>query len=509
MRKRWPLIVLLVVVLLAGGGYTYYRLVLTSAQAEEQPTIQTTQAYQGSIVISVDGTGNLMPAAEVNVGFQTSGLLVELDVQVGDHVEAGQVLGRLDTTDLELAVEKAKAQLDQAQAGLDSLSVGPSDSSVVSAQTNLSDARANLTEQQVSLAAATERARLSWVTAANNLRDAQASYSEIYWSNRSMEQKLADSGQSLPQSNVDDEAAAWHAVENAQASMDSARLSYETAQQQEQTTLQTARGQVSTAQSSLDALYVGASASEVVSAQSSLTQAQIAYEQAQAGLDKAVLKAPISGTVMSVGANVGEQVGTGSIITIDNLDTPLLRFWVEESSLSSVKVGERIEIIFTALPDSTYTGKITRIEPALVTVNNTSALQVWATMDQAPTEATTATVSLLSGMAADVTVVEAEADNVVVVPLQALRELGNDQYGVFVVGTDGSQQLRPVQLGLQDEVSVEIRSGLQAGEVVSLGVKSSTSTAASSTTDQNPFGQGGFEGGFGPGMGPVFMDGGR
>ena len=65
----------------------------------------------------------------------------------------------------------------------------------------------------------------------------------------------------------------------------------------------------------------------------------------------------------------------------------------------------------------------------LVTVGGTTAVQSWASIDT-----TAHPVKLLGDMNVEVEVVAGEALNAVLVPVQALRELGEDQYAVFVVG---------------------------------------------------------------------------
>jgi multidrug efflux pump subunit AcrA (membrane-fusion protein) len=91
-------------------------------------------------------------------------------------------------------------------------------------------------------------------------------------------------------------------------------------------------------------------------------------------------------------------------------------------------------------------------------------------------------------MNADVEIISAEARDALLVPISALRELGPDQYAVFVVQPDGELLLRPVRVGLQDYVNAEILSGLELGEVVSTGVEESTETAVPEemTPPQNP-----------------------
>jgi hypothetical protein len=86
------------------------------------------------------------------------------------------------------------------------------------------------------------------------------------------------------------------------------------------------------------------------------------------------------------------------------------------------------------------------------------------------------------------------------VPVQALRELGEDQYAVFVVrpggAADGELEMRVVEVGLRDYVNAEIRSGVQRGEVVSTGERTSSSTSSSpANTNQFPG-----PGGGGPGF---------
>jgi multidrug efflux pump subunit AcrA (membrane-fusion protein) len=73
------------------------------------------------------------------------------------------------------------------------------------------------------------------------------------------------------------------------------------------------------------------------------------------------------------------------------------------------------------------------------------------------------------GLNASVDIIGGRTENAVLVPVEALRELGSDEYAVFVV-ENGEPTLRIVQVGLIDFVSAEIISGLEAGEVVTTGI---------------------------------------
>ena len=219
-----------------------------------------------------------------------------------------------------------------------------------------------------------------------------------------------------------------------------------------------AEAQVAQAQAELDELLAGASASDLENAQLQVDQAQLSLDSALRSLEDTVLVAPSAGTVTAVEAVAGESVGTSAIVTLSDLAEPVVQFWVEEADMSSVSVGNRVEIIFEALPDYVYPGEIVSVDPALVTVDSTSAVQSYASVDLGAHP-----IDLISGMNAEIEVVAGEALNAVLVPIEALRELGTDQYSVFVVNASGELEMRIVELGLKDYVNAEIISGLEAG----------------------------------------------
>ena len=110
-------------------------------------------------------------------------------------------------------------------------------------------------------------------------------------------------------------------------------------------------------------------------------QVTLALEEARSDLEAAELRAPIAGTVVEVTAMGGEHVDTSPFITLADLEEPVLQFWVEESEMRGVAAGNQVEIIFEALPDDTFTGEVIRVDPALVTVDGTLAVQAWTSVD--------------------------------------------------------------------------------------------------------------------------------
>jgi len=72
-------------------------------------------------------------------------------------------------------------------------------------------------------------------------------------------------------------------------------------------------------------------------------------------------------------------------------------------------------------------------------------------------------------VAASVDVIAAQAKNAILVPVEALHEISTGQYAVFVM-KNGTPTLTMVEVGLQDGTFAEIKSGLEAGEVVTTGI---------------------------------------
>jgi len=85
---------------------------------------RTATVSVGNVQAAVAGTGTVEPDQQQNVNFRVSGTLTEVDVQVGQQVTAGQTLARLDSTDLQAAVDQAQATLNQQQANLAKVAAG-------------------------------------------------------------------------------------------------------------------------------------------------------------------------------------------------------------------------------------------------------------------------------------------------------------------------------------------------------------------------------------------------
>jgi HlyD family secretion protein len=418
-RRGW-LLGLVALAVIGTGGYLYYSKTAQAAQAPAAPALQTAKVRTGDLRITATGAGTLTPAAEIDLAFRTGGTLTDLPVKVGDTVKAGAVLARLDEAAAKLQVAQAELNVQGAQAKLDDLTTGTT--------TTIDPNR--LTAVAVAVKQATD-----------TLADAQANYDAVFDVARDWElndPKIADKL-------LAERDAAARALAKAQDALTVARAQYRLTSSGLTTDLSADR-------------------STVAQAQLSLEQAKLSLEAARLALSNTVLIAPMAGTVTAIKADVGEAVSASPIVILSDLDQSLLRLVVEENDASKIAVERPISAVFDAAPEVTFNGTIVRVDPLLVSVDGSPAVQAWATLDTADSK-----TNLISGMSAEVEIIAGEAKNALLIPAQALRELAAGSYAVFVVQPDGQLKLTPVTIGLRDFANVQILTGLKADDVVSTG----------------------------------------
>lgn len=98
-----------VAVLLIAGLFGWQR--VTANKAAINARVQTGTVTRGTLVATVNAAGNVSAPQEATIAVQTSGRVVQVNVQAGDAVKQGQVLMQLDPTALQLARESAQASL--------------------------------------------------------------------------------------------------------------------------------------------------------------------------------------------------------------------------------------------------------------------------------------------------------------------------------------------------------------------------------------------------------------
>jgi multidrug efflux pump subunit AcrA (membrane-fusion protein) len=450
-------IILFFVIVIAGAGYYYYsaQIASTEAAAADEAAMQTAMASQGDLVIFASGAGSVVPASEIGLGFDESGVLIEMNTAVGDQVQEGDVLARLQTssTPEEIAASISDAELE-----------------VIRAQQELDDLYANADISRTN-------ALSNIATYAQEVRDAQYQMENYtlptYLQGLETIEALDTMKAQLDAASEAFEPYRYYAAENetrqellealndAQSQYDAAvkRLNYEYV-------LQVAQANLEKARQEYEEYKEGPATDELALAQAELANAQAKLALAQEAQSVIDLVAPMQATVMAVDASVGEAVGTEAIVTLADLEQPLLEVYMDETDLDKVALGYAAEVIFDALPDRTFSGEVIAVYPGLETVSNVQAVKLLVLLDEESLDEATV---LPVGLNASVDVIAGRTQNAVLVPVEALRELEPGEYAVFVV-EDGEPKLRMVQVGLMDVTYAEIISGLEAGEIVTTGI---------------------------------------
>ena len=99
-KLRWFLVGIIVLAIAGGAAFYYTSSTQASTTTEETP-VQTATAFRGDIVLYANGTGTLAPANEVTFGFGVSGQITELNVRIGDTVEAGKLVSVMQAQGIE------------------------------------------------------------------------------------------------------------------------------------------------------------------------------------------------------------------------------------------------------------------------------------------------------------------------------------------------------------------------------------------------------------------------
>lgn len=479
--------VILIGGLIGGGYFAYLRISSSQTTNAEETPLQTAKATTGDLVLYANGTGTIIPAEETNLSFKASGQVSEIYVKIGDQAEAGDVLAQLDDTD-------AQIQLAEAQETMNALTSAAA----------LATAKQTLAEAQESFDLAKETLEFL------------ISPEILYWEEKAAgrEQVLADA-QAATQTDTSDEAKqnvneAQTSLAYAQAQLEYFETVYEETYIPENFTqykTMTFRGRTITRVVQVEDEETGEMVDSITPpsegeiamaradydlAKASVAEAQIyldvlngaeitegatganlvtyietkhALETAEYNLKATELIAPIGGTVTALEFNVGDLVDGSSVITISNIDQPYqLDAYLDAEDWGQVRAGYRVEVTFDIIPDQIFTGTVTEVYPTLDTTSSSSALvRITAQLNEA------IPYDLPAGSAASVDVIGGQAEQAVLVPVEALHEIGDGQYTLFVI-ENGNLRLRVVKVGLQDLTQAEIISGLNAGDVVTTGV---------------------------------------
>lgn len=162
----------------------------------------------------------------------------------------------------------------------------------------------------------------------------------------------------------------------------------------------------------------------VESADDSLENAENKLSNTQDSVDDYTITAPISGTVITKNAKVGDKIsksssGTTTMAVIYDLSTMTLEMSVDELDVANVKVGQSVEVTADAVEGETFTGTVTNVSLQSSYSNGVTNYPVTVTLDD--------TGNLLPGMNVDAKIILDSSEDALVIPASALMR-GNRVY---------------------------------------------------------------------------------
>ena len=214
-----------------------------------------------------------------------------------------------------------------------------------------------------------------------------------------------------------------------------------------------------------------------------IDQQEATLKQAQLNLDYTDIRSPVDGTVVARNVDVGQTVAASFqtpvlFLVAQDLTKMQVDASVSESDIGYVKNGESAEFKVDAFPDRVFQGVVGQVRQAPITVQNVVTYDVVVNVDNPE-------LLLKPGMTANVTIITARRDQVVRLPLDALRfhprgaraasaadpVSGSDAFSshqarVWIASVGGIKPVT-VSVGLDDGANVEVLSGpLKPGDQV-------------------------------------------
>ena len=493
-KKNWKLLVPAVCVIVAGGAFLLWPKQAKPASVDASYT-EAAPEYR-NVSNTLSGTGTLNPANTYTVKSLVDGKVLTSTMEEGDTVDEGTVLYTIDNSDASTNFEKAEIAMQQAQRSYDKVV----DRQYVRAEVagTVSNLKVNKGDevtsgQEVAVIRDSSKMLLTLEFPAADAANFSVGQSADVTLDGTFEQLTgtvtsvtgtdALSAGNLLTRTVTiavrnagglTTAQAATASINGVSSIGSAVFGY----QAERTLTAQAAGTVTAinvqegAEVAKDDILIGLSGDDLTesiqSASESLRSAEISMQNLQDAMNNYTITAPINGTIIEKDAKAGDAAKAGDTLCIVyDLSYLEMGINVDELQISSISVGQKVQITADAVPDKTYVGTVTRVSMKGTANGGTTTYPVTIRIDD--------TDGLRPGMNANAEIVVAEANNALVVPNAAVVR------GSYVLVTKDSPSAAnadtameapegfvyvPVKTGVSDDDYTQIVSGIQEGDTI-------------------------------------------
>lgn len=494
LKKNWKWLVPVLCVAVAGGVFLIRPQQAKPASVDASYTEAAPE--RRDVTNTLSGTGTLNPANTYTVKSLVDGKVLTGTIEEGDIVEESNVLYTIDSSDASTNFEKAEIAMQQAQRSYDkvvdrqyvraevagvvsSLKVTKGDEVTSGQEVAVirDSSRMLLTlEFPAADAANFSVGQSAAVTLDGTFEQLDGTVTSVSGTDALSAGNLLTRTVTITVKNAGGLTTAQAATAsiNGVSSIGSATFAY----QAERTLTAQAAGTVTSinvqegSEVAKDDIILGLSGDDLTesiqSASESLRSAEISMQNLQDAMNNYTVTAPISGTIIEKDAKVGDAVKAGDTLCIVyDLSYLEMNINVDELQISSISVGQKVQITADAVPDKTYVGTVTRVSMKGASNGGTTTYPVSIRIDD--------TDGLRPGMNANAEIVVAKADNALVVPNAAVVR------GSYVLVTKDSPSAAnadtameapegfvyvPVKTGVSDDDYTQIVSGIQEGDTI-------------------------------------------
>ena len=473
---------------------------LLKPKADKPASVDTsyveTAPEQRDLVNALSGTGTLKPANTYNVKSLVSGKVLTCSFEEGDNVEEGDVLYTVDSSDATTKVEQAGITLQQAQRNYDktvdrqyvraevagvvsSLKVAKGDEVTSGQEVAVIRDNSKMTlalEFPAADAAGFSVGQSADVTLDGTFETMTGTVTAVTGTDALSTGNLLTRTVTISVRNAGGltTAQAATATVNGVSSIGAATFQY----QAERTLTALAAGTVTAIHAregdsvNKDDIVLQISGDDlsesIQSASETLRGAELSMQSTQDTMNNYTITSPISGTIIEKAAKVGDALSTGSdLCTIYDLSYLEMTINVDELQVSSLSVGQTVQVTADAVQDRTYEGVVTRVSMKGDTSGGTTTYPVTVRIDE--------TDGLRPGMNANAEIVVAQAKNALAVPNAAVVRgsyvlVTQDSPSAVnadpdMVAPDGFVYVK-VKLGVSDSDYTQVVSGLTAQDTV-------------------------------------------
>ncbi|MFZ4665518.1 MAG: efflux RND transporter periplasmic adaptor subunit [Prochlorotrichaceae cyanobacterium] len=417
--SRWlPVLILFMAV--GGGAGVWFLQRNNPTRSDENLERLLATVTRTDLQVEITATGTVQPLKTVNLSPKTAGTLVELLVEQGDRVEAGQLLARMDDRDIQAQLLQIGGNLAEAEARLAELQAGTRIEEIDRAQSQVQQSKARVEESQARLDLAQERFdrnRKLLAQGAIALDDLEASRTEVDQAAAVLSQSQAQLQESQRQ---------WQQLKNGSRPE----------------TIAQAKAQVRATQGQKAALLVQ--------------------------LEDTRIRAPFDGTITQRYADPGAFVTptTSASSTASATSTSIVALAqgleilanVPEVDLTQLSLKQPVKIVADSYPDQEFEGTVRLIAPEAVKEQNVTSFQVRIAL-------LSGFDRLRSGMNVDTTFLGKTLKSAIVAPTAAIVTLKGET-GLLVPNDRQEPTFRPVVIGITIGDKTEILEGLEPGEKV-------------------------------------------